>query len=117
MPTGANLPNVKQVLDIAEGFGLELTAEEAESYCTLLQGAVKSYRRLEEMVEFRPPVKYPRDVGYRPAAEDNPHNGWYWRHRAAVIRGLQGGINRGMDRGSVPNSGRDDGFAGHFLGN
>ena len=79
MPTGANPPNVNQVLDIAEGFGLELTADEAESYCTLLQGAVKSYRRLEEMVEFRPPVKYPRNIGYRPAAEDNPHNGWYWR--------------------------------------
>ena len=79
MPTGANLPSIEQVLDIAEDFGLELTADEANSYCNLLRGAIKTYRRLDEMVEYRPPVKYPRTVGYRPEAKDNPFNGWYWR--------------------------------------
>ena len=79
MPTGANLPSTEQVLDIAEDFGLELTADEANSYCNLLRGAIKTYRRLDEMVEYRPPVKYPRTVGYRPEAKDNPFNGWYWR--------------------------------------
>lgn len=81
MASGVNLPNVSQVLDIADDFGLELTQEDAESYCTLLQGAVKSYRRIDEMVEYRPPVKYPRSPGYRPAPEDNPCNGWYWKSR------------------------------------
>ena len=79
MPSGANLPSVEQVLDIAGGFGLELSPDEANGYCNLLRGAIKSYRRLDEMVEYRPPVKYPRTVGYRPAPEDNPFNGWYWR--------------------------------------
>ena len=79
MAIGANLPSVDQVLDIAGDFGLELTLDEANSYCNLLRGAIKSYRRLDEMVEYRPPVKYPRTVGYRPAPEDNPFNGWYWR--------------------------------------
>ena len=79
MPTGANVPSLEQVHEIARDFGLELTNEDAQSYCNLLGGAVKSYRRLEEMVEFRPPVKYPRRPGYRPEPEDNPYNGWYWR--------------------------------------
>ena len=81
MATGVNLPNVSQILELAEGFGLELTQQDAESYCTLLQGAVKSYRRIDELVEYRPPVKYPRGPGQRPAPEDNPCNGWYWKSR------------------------------------
>ena len=79
MAIGPNLPNVEQVIEIAEGFGLELTADEANTYCKLLRGAIKTYRRLDEMVEYRPPVKYPRTPGYRPEAKDNPFNGWYWR--------------------------------------
>ena len=79
MPSGAELPSVEQVLDIAEGFGFELTADEAETYCNLVRGAVKSCRRLDEMAEYRPPVRYPRTVGFRPEAKDNPFNGWYWR--------------------------------------
>ena len=43
MPTGANLPSVDQVLDIAGDFGLELTLDEARSYCNLLRGALKTY--------------------------------------------------------------------------
>ena len=96
MASGVNLPNVSQVLDIADDFGLELTQEDAESYCTLLQGAVKSYRRIDQMVEYRPPVKYPRSPGYRPAPEDNPCNGWYWKSR---IEGAPNGPLRGKTVG------------------
>ena len=65
MASGVNSPNVSQVLDIADDFGLELTQEDAESYCTLLQGAVKSYRRIDEMVEYRPRnglVSFPANI-------------------------------------------------------
>ena len=79
MATGPNLPTVEQVLEIAEDFGLQLTADEARTYCRIVRGAIKSYRRLDEMVEYRPPVKYPRQIGYRPEEKDNPFNGWYWR--------------------------------------
>ena len=61
---------------------MELSPDEANGYCNLLRGAIKSYRRLDEMVEYRPPVKYPRTVGYRPAPEDNPFNGWYCAARS-----------------------------------
>ena len=38
MAIGPNLPSVEQVLEIAEDFGLELTADEANTYCKLLRG-------------------------------------------------------------------------------
>ena len=79
MPTGANLPSLEQVLDIAEDLGFELSAEEANTYCDFVRGEIRTSRRLDEMVEFRPPVRYPRTVGWRPEPGDNPFNGWYWR--------------------------------------
>ena len=79
MAIGPNLPSVEQVLEIAEDFGLELSADEANTYRKLLRGAINAYRRLDEMAEFRPPVEYPRTPGYRPEEKDNPFNGWYWR--------------------------------------
>jgi len=41
MPSGANLPSLEQVLDIAEDLGFELSAEEANTYCDLVQGEIK----------------------------------------------------------------------------
>ena len=88
MPSGANLPSIEQVLEIAEDFGLELSTDEARSYCNLLRGELKTTRRLDGMVEFRPPVTYPRTPGFRPEAKDNPFKGWYWR---CEIEGAPGG--------------------------
>ena len=79
MPGELNPPNAEQLHDLAEALGLELTAADAKSYRDLIGGAMRIYRRLDEMVEYRPPVKYPRTVGHRPEAQDNPFNGWYWR--------------------------------------
>jgi amidase len=79
MPTGPELPSIKGILKIAEDYGIDLTPEEAAEYRGMMGGAIKSYRRLEELVEHTLPVKYPRDSGWRPAPEDNPLNGWYWR--------------------------------------
>ena len=40
---------------------------------------MRAYRKLEEIPEIKPPVKYPRLPGYRPKPEENPFNGWYWK--------------------------------------
>ena len=72
MPGDINPPNVEQLHDLAEALGLELTAADAKSYRDPIGGAMRVYRRLDEMVEYRPPVKYPRTVGHRPEAQDNP---------------------------------------------
>jgi hypothetical protein len=79
MPTGPDLPSAAMLMRIAADHGLDLTAADADSYRALTAGAIESYRRLEEFSEPEPPVKYPRDGGWRPRPEDNPCNGWYWR--------------------------------------
>ncbi|KAL9961246.1 hypothetical protein ACROYT_G030155 [Oculina patagonica] len=38
-----------------------------------------TYQRLYELPDPKLPVKYPRTPGYRPSAEENPYNAWYWR--------------------------------------
>ena len=93
MPTGPDLPSAAMLMRIAADHGLDLTAADADSYRALMAGAIESYRKLEEFSEPKPPVKYPRDGGWRPKAEDNPCNGWYWR---CNIAGAASGVLKGQ---------------------
>ena len=72
-------PSIDDVVRIGRALGLNLSAQDAESFCQLLQPSFTALRQLDELVEPTLPVKYPRDGGWRPAPEDNPLNGWYWR--------------------------------------
>ena len=91
MPTGPDLPSTAMLMRIAADHGLDLTTADADSYRALMAGAIESYRKLEEFSEPKPPVKYPRDGGWRPRPEDNPFNGWYWR---CNIAGAASGVHR-----------------------
>jgi amidase len=86
------LPTVVQVLEIAKSFGMTLTEEDAASFRGLMAGSMASYARLDELVEPKLPVKYPREPGYRPPAEENPYNAWYWKTH---IVGAKSGILAG----------------------
>ncbi len=79
MPTGPRAPSAQEVAELARDFEIELSAAEAESYATMISGAVHAYRRIEELPERKPPVKYPRTPGYRPGPDENPYNAWYWK--------------------------------------
>ncbi len=92
MPRGPELPTVPQILELAEEFGFEMTADDAQSYQNLMRGPMASYRVLEEIPERTLPVKYPRDAGYRPSAAENPYNAWYWR---CDIKGAESGPLKG----------------------
>ena len=83
MPTGPRAPSSREVADLAREFEIELSAEEADRYAKMIGGAVHAYRRIEELPERKPPVKYPRSPGYRPSAEENPYNAWYWKTEIA----------------------------------
>ncbi|WP_108610597.1 amidase [Aminobacter sp. MSH1] len=93
---GATLPTLRQIRELADGFDLELTDADVESYQKLMTGIMKSTAVLEEIPEFRPEVKYPRTPGYRPSAEENPYNAWYYR---CHIEGAPSGILKGYDVG------------------
>lgn len=93
MATGPRLPSVAEIVDLATGFGIEMSETEAASYQRLMTGALRAYRRIDELTEVLPPVKYPRDPGYRPPPEENPYNAWYWRTN---IKGASSGPLAGM---------------------
>jgi amidase len=92
MPIGPALPTVSTLQDIAAEYGIDLPEADAQAYRDMMVPIVKSFRRLEELPERKLDVKYPRTPGYRPAPEDNPLNGWYWR---CHIEGAPSGVLQG----------------------
>ncbi len=96
MARGPELPSVRQLGEIAADFGLDLTDDELGLQRDAMRGALASLRRIDDLTEERPRVKYPRTPGYRPEPEDNPYNAWYWR---TDIEGASEGILAGFDIG------------------
>ncbi|HEV3041477.1 MAG TPA: amidase [Candidatus Angelobacter sp.] len=86
------LPSIDQLLEIAGSFGMTLTSDDAASFRGLMAGSIASYNRLDQLAEPKLPVKYPRTPGYRPGAEENPFNAWYWK---TEIKGSSTGILQG----------------------
>ena len=78
MSRGPEIPSVAQLLDIAEDFGIDMTAERAGEYRDAMSGGIRALRRIDDLVEERPEVKYPRTPGRRARPEENPYNAWYW---------------------------------------
>src|SRR5262249_4215878 len=60
MTVSVRTPTIEQVLDIADSFGLHLTVDDAKSFQGIMAGTLVSYARVDEMVEPKPAVKYPR---------------------------------------------------------
>ena len=86
------LPTTDQLLEIAKFFGMKLDTKDAESFQGLMAGSIASYNRLDELPEPKLPVKYARAPGYRPSAEENRFNAWYWKTN---IGGAASGILAG----------------------
>ena len=85
-------PSIDDLARVARALRLDLSASDLESFRQLLQPLVLAYARLDQLEEPAPVVKYPRDDGWRPAPEQNPLNGWYWR---CEIRGAADGLLKG----------------------
>ncbi|MDF1599174.1 amidase [Mesorhizobium sp. YIM 152430] len=94
MPVGPEMPSIDMLADIAAGFGMDIADDELASYRALAAGTVNACRFLETLPEKRLPVKYARDAGWRPALQDNPQNGWYWR---CNIEGSGKGVLKGLN--------------------
>jgi len=72
-------PSIEDLRKAAIAFHLTLTPEDLTSFWGLTDGVIASYRRLDELAEPRPAVKYPRTTGHRPGADENKFNAWYWK--------------------------------------
>jgi len=86
------LPSSKQLREISASYNLDLSDADVESFLGLMQGAMASYRRLDQLVEPAPEVRYPRSGGHRPEPEENPLNAWYYR---CYIEGAPEGLLSG----------------------
>lgn len=86
------LPTADEILELADGFGLRLTLDDAVSFQGLFKGPIASCARLDQLTEPKLPVVVPRSPGYRPSASENPYNGWYWR---TEIKGPGNGLLAG----------------------
>jgi amidase len=85
-------PPLAELQRIAQAYGFDLTTDEAAAFRDLMEGVLASYRRLDQFVEPTLPVRYPRDGGHRPTAEENPLNAWYWK---CSIKGAPSGTLAG----------------------
>jgi len=85
-------PSAEDVARLSRALGLNLSAEDAESFRRLLLPSIDALSQLDELVEPTLPVKYPRDAGWRPKPEENPLNAWYWR---CAIKGAPEGLLHG----------------------
>ena len=81
-------PTTDQILAIAADLGMHLAREDADAFQRVLKDMARSYDRLDDFVEPKLPVKYPRNLGYRPTPEEDPLNAWYWK---STIKGADHG--------------------------
>ncbi|MEI9406420.1 amidase [Mesorhizobium argentiipisi] len=96
MPIGPLQPTQSKMRELAERKHLDLSDDELRQYSDLIGGTLAACRVIDGIPEQTLPTKYPRTVGWRPAAEDNPLNGWAWR---CQIEGASEGVLRGKTIG------------------
>ncbi|MFO1352848.1 MAG: amidase [Gammaproteobacteria bacterium] len=70
-------PSPDQLRQLADGFGMHLSAAELAAFQELFTGAAAAYGVVDAMPDYLPPVKYPRTPGYQPEGVENPYNAWY----------------------------------------
>jgi amidase len=85
-------PTIVELRRIAESYGFDLSDAELEEMQAVGDGTLASYARLDQMQAPTLPVKYPRDSGWEPTPEENPHNAWAWR---CSVKGASSGKLRG----------------------
>ncbi|KAK2570048.1 Amidase [Acropora cervicornis] len=74
------VPSLQRLSTIAGDLGLDFEKNELVEYRDIIAETLgDTYQRLYELPDPKLPVKYPRTPGYRPSAEENPCNAWYWR--------------------------------------
>ena len=72
-------PSLEELRSIAQEYNITLSLEDLEGFLPEMEGMLESYKKVGELPEPMPEVKYPRTPGYRPFPEKNPLNAWYWR--------------------------------------
>ncbi|XP_031562595.1 uncharacterized protein LOC116298327 [Actinia tenebrosa] len=73
-------PSLVRLNEIAHSLNLDLSDGELKEFQDVITKTLETtYQRLHDLPDPKLPVKYPRSQGYRPTAQENPLNAWYWR--------------------------------------
>ncbi len=81
-------PSPKQVADIAQEIGLDLSRADVASFHALMAGGIEAINAVDRMADELPPVKYPRTAGTHPTGDENEFNAWYVK---TSVRGAASG--------------------------
>lgn len=81
-------PSVDELRSSAAALHFELSDAELEEFALFTAPLAGDYALVESLPDPRLPVRYPREPGERPPAEENPLNAWYWK---STIAGAPGG--------------------------
>ena len=65
------VPSPAELRGVAERIGFSLDAAELDSFIELMAPNIDYYNQVEAMPDELPSVRYPREPGYRPEAEEN----------------------------------------------
>ncbi len=72
--------DLESLKKVSSQYHLTMDEDELTGFKDLINsGILKSYERVDQMIEPELPVKYARRPGYRPTEEENPLNAWYWK--------------------------------------
>ncbi len=81
-------PTRAQLEAVAQDLNFEFEAGDLDFFAAMLQPSFAAYDILDGLPDYGPAVRYPRTPGYRPTAEENPHNAWFVK---SEVRGASEG--------------------------
>lgn len=70
-------PSMNQLRSVAEDLGFRMTDSDLASFLAIMNDALEAYGVVDAMADYLPPVRYPRDPGYRPQGNENRFGAWY----------------------------------------
>src|SRR5436190_2225604 len=85
-------PSVADLRHAAEQLGMNPSTFYLNTMQDIVAPLCAAYAALDAVPDEKPAVKYPRDGGRRPSAEENPHGAWYV---TTAIKGAASGKLKG----------------------
>lgn len=86
-------PTTNEIKQFANNLHMQLTDAEAEEYLSIMQANFDAYDVVDALDNVIPETKYARNHVYRPTAQENPLNAWYYK---AQVKGAATGKLAGL---------------------
>ena len=85
-------PTAEQLRNAADRLNVPVSEEELTTFAMLSEGVSGFFHRVDQLEKPAQPPSYPRSGGYRPSAEEDPLNAWYWK---CAVTGAPDGLLKG----------------------